>query len=154
MSAQGNIKATYQALVESGNVRYAAYPVGAGIAAVSDGAAAAWAWSAYVEIVAAGTIPNPCWLVGLTYANGAVEDIDADIAIASGAAGAEADLAIIPIRSLLETSVGAGVVTPITLPFAIKIAGSPRIAIRIRKDTAASAAGGTVKIWVATAIGS
>jgi len=154
MSAQGNIKATYQALVESGNVRYAAYPVGAGIAAVSDGAAAAWAWSAYVEIVAAGTIPNPCWLVGLTYANGAVEDIDADIAIASGAAGAEADLAIIPIRSLLETSVGAGVVTPIMLPFAIKIAGSPRIAIRIRKDTAASAAGGTVKIWVATAIGS
>jgi len=154
MSAQGNIKATYQALVESGNVRYAAYPVGAGIAAVSDGAAAAWAWSAYVQIVAAGTIPNPCWLVGLTYANGAVEDIDADIAIASGAAGAEADLAIIPIRSLLETSVGAGVVTPITLPFAIKIAGSPRIAIRIRKDTAASAAGGTVKIWVATAIGS
>lgn len=154
MSAQGNIKATYQALVESGNVRYAAYPVGAGIAAVSDGAAAAWAWSAYVEIVAAGTIPNPCWLVGLTYANGVVEDIDADIAIASGAAGAEADLAIIPIRSLLETSVGAGVVTPITLPFAIKIAGSPRIAIRIRKDTAASAAGGTVKIWVATAIGS
>ena len=154
MSAQGNIKATYQALVESGNVRYAAYPVGAGIAAVSDGAAAAWAWSAYVQIVAAGTIPNPCWLVGLTYANGAVEDIDADIAIASGAAGAEADLAIIPIRSLLETSVGAGVVTPIMLPFAIKIAGSPRIAIRIRKDTAASAAGGTVKIWVATAIGS
>lgn len=154
MSAQGNIKATYQALVESGNVRYAAYPVGAGIAAVSDSAAAAWAWSAYVEIVAAGTIPNPCWLVGLTYANGAVEDIDADIAIASGAAGAEADLAIIPIRSLLETSVGAGVVTPIMLPFAIKIAGSPRIAIRIRKDTAASAAGGTVKIWVATAIGS
>jgi hypothetical protein len=154
MSAQGNIKATYQALVESGNVRYAAYPVGAGIAAVSDGAAAAWAWSAYVQIVAAGTIPNPCWLVGLTYANGVVEDIDADIAIASGAAGAEADLAIIPIRSLLETSVGAGVVTPITLPFAIKIAGSPRIAIRIRKDTAASAAGGTVKIWVATAIGS
>lgn len=154
MSAQGNIKATYQALVESGNVRYAAYPVGAGIAAVSDGAAAAWAWSAYVEIVAAGTIPNPCWLVGLTYANGVVEDIDADIAIASGAAGAEADLAIIPIRSLLETSVGAGVVTPIMLPFAIKIAGSPRIAIRIRKDTAASAAGGTVKIWVATAIGS
>jgi hypothetical protein len=154
MSAQGNIKATYQALVESGNVRYAAYPVGAGIAAVSDGAAAAWAWSAYVQIVAAGTIPNPCWLVGLTYANGAVEDIDADIAIASGAAGAEADLAIIPIRSLVETSVGAGVVTPIMLPFAIKIAGSPRIAIRIRKDTAASAAGGTVKIWVATAIGS
>lgn len=154
MSAQGNIKATYQALVESGNVRYAAYPVGAGIAAVSDSAAGAWAWSAYVQIVAAGTIPNPCWLVGLTYANGVVEDIDADIAIASGAAGAEADLAIIPIRSLLETSVGAGVVTPITLPFAIKIAGSPRIAIRIRKDTAASAAGGTVKIWVATAIGS
>ncbi len=154
MSAQGNIKATYQALVESGNVRYAAYPVGAGIAAVSDSVAGAWAWSAYVQIVAAGTIPNPCWLVGLTYANGAVEDIDADIAIASGAAGAEADLAIIPIRSLLETSVGAGVVTPIMLPFAIKIAGSPRIAIRIRKDTAASAAGGTVKIWVATAIGS
>lgn len=154
MSAQGNIKATYQALVESGNVRYAAYPVGAGIAAVSDSAAGAWAWSAYVQIVAAGTIPNPCWLVGLTYANGVVEDIDADIAIASGAGGAEADLAIIPIRSLLETSVGAGVVTPIMLPFAIKIAGSPRIAIRIRKDTAASAAGGTVKIWVATAVGS
>jgi hypothetical protein len=154
MSLSAQIKALTNSFVDSPSVRYAAYPVGAGIAAVSDSAAGAWAWSAYVQVVAAATLPDPCWLVGFTYANGAVEDIDADIAIATGDAAAEADIAIIPIRSLLETSVGAGVVTPIILPYPVKIAGSPRVAVRIRKDTAASAAGGTLKILVATAVGS
>lgn len=152
MSLSAQIKALTRAFVESPSVRYASYPIAAGVAAVSDGAAAAWAWSAYVEIVAAAVIPNPCWLVGISYRNGVVEDIEADLAIASGALAAEVDLAIIPIRSILETSVGMGIIAPIRLPYPIKITASPRLAVRIRKDTAASAAGGTLKVWVATGL--
>lgn len=152
MSYTKMVKGLNKAFVESDTVRYVSHPVGAGVAAVSDGAAAAWAWSAYVQIVAAAVIPNPCWLVGVSFRNGVVEDIDADIAIASGVALAEVDLAIIPLRSILETSVGMGIVTPFVLPYPIKIVGSPRLAVRIRKDTAASAAGGTLKVWVATGV--
>jgi len=152
MSLPKIIKSLGKAFIDSPQVRYAAYPVGAGVAAVSDGAAGAWVWSAYVQIVAAATLPDPCWLVGVSFRNGVVEDIDADIAIASGAALAEVDLAIIPLRAILETSVGMGIATPFVLPYPILIRGTPRMAVRIRKDTAASAAGGTLKLWVATAV--
>ena len=65
MGVPQEVKATYKAIVENGNSKQVVYPVAAGVAAVSDGAAAAWAWSAYVQIVAAAVIPNPCWLVGV-----------------------------------------------------------------------------------------
>lgn len=152
MGLKQQVDLIYNNVVETNAVRYVAHPVGAGVAAVSDSSAAAWAWSAYVEIVAAAVIPNPCWLAGISFRNGVVEDIDADLAIASGAAAAEVDLAIIPIRSILETSVGMGIAPPIWLPIPILIVGTPRLAVRIRKDTAASLAGGTLKAIIATGI--
>lgn len=153
------VKALYNRHILSDNIRQLTFPVGAGVAAVSDNAAAAWAWSAYVEIVAAATIPNPCWLVGIHFHTNAVETFYGDLAIARGAAVAEVDLAIIPVRSILVGITAMVIATwtdlPILFPVPIRIAGvaSPRLAVRIRKDTAASLAGGTLKVIVATGLG-
>ena len=154
MSLPGEVKELYNALLNSGNVRYVAYPVGAPVAAVSDGAAAAWAWSAYVQIVAAATIADPCWLVGALCHTGVVETFNGDYAIASGGAGAEADLAIFPVVAGVPTAVGVSVALPFLFPFPIRVAGTPRLAVRLRKDTAASAAGTSLKVLAATALGS
>ena len=147
----------FLASIQSQNARQVVYPVAAGVAAVSDGVVAAWAWSPYVEIVAAAVIANPCWLAGIHFHTNAVETFYGDLAIASGALAAEVDLAIIPVRSIVVgiTAMVIATVTdlPILLAKAIRIAGSPRLAVRIRKSTAASAAGGTLKVICLTGLG-
>ena len=157
MAFNDKVDQMFLADIESQNVRQVVYPVAAGVAAVSDGAAAAWAWSAYVQIVAAAAIANPCWLVGIHFHTNAVETFYGDVAIASGAGGAEVDLAIIPVRSIVVgiTAMVIATVTdlPILLPKPIKIIGSPRLAVRIRKDTGASAAGGVLKVICLTGLG-
>jgi len=146
-------KSSFRALVESGNVRQVVYPAGAApTAAVSDGAAAAWAWSAYVQIVAAGTITDPSWLVGVFMCRPVVEAFTGDFAIASGAAAAEVDLAIFPFDEELFAVVEGKSVTQY-LPYPIKITGAPRLAVRVRKDTAASAAGVSLRVIMAEAVG-
>lgn len=157
MGLKTEVDAIYNASVESANTRQVVYPVAAGVAAVSDGAALAWAWSAYVQIVAAAVIANPCWLIGIHFHTNAVETFYGDLAIASGAIAAEVDLAIIPVRSILVGVTAMVIATwtdlPIYLPHPIKIVGSPRLAVRIRKSTGASAAGGTLKVICATGLG-
>ena len=157
MGLKNEVEALYLADVESQNVRQVVYPVAAGVAAVSDNAAAAWAWSAYVQIVAAAVIANPCWLAGIHFHTNAVETFYGDLAIASGAAGFEVDLAIIPVRSIVVGVTAMVIATwtdlPIWLPKPIKIIGSPRLAVRLRKSTAASLAGGTLKVICLTGLG-
>jgi len=139
-------------LVESGNIRYTVQPVGAPTAAVSDGAAAAWAWSAYVQIVAAAVVPDPCWLTGVYLTTPVVEAFLSDVAIASGALAAEVDLAIVHAgEELFAVVEGKSLYLP--LPYPVKIIGSPRLATRIRKSSAASAAGWSLKVGIAAAIG-
>lgn len=152
MGLKSEVDQTFLALVESGNVRETVQPVGAVIAAVSDAAAAANAWSAYVEIVAAAVIPNPCWLTCVYLSTPVVEAFISDLAIASGAGAAEVDLAIVHAVSELFAVV-EGKSLQLTLPYPIKIAGSPRLAVRIRKSTAASAAGWSLKVGIASAVG-
>jgi hypothetical protein len=155
MGLKSNVDQMFVTLVESGNVRYVTQPAAAvGTACVSDAAAAAWAWAAYVQICAAAVIANPSWLVGILVSTGVVEISDGDIAIASGGAGAEVDLAIFPVSwTHVPTAVGIGVAMPCMLPYPIRIAGSPRLACRVRKATAASASGVSLKVILATAIG-
>ena len=157
MSFNDKVDQMFLADIESQNTRQVAYPVAAGVAAVSDGVVAAWAWSPYVQIVAAAVIANPCWLAGIHFHTNAVETFYGDLAIASGAALAEVDLAIIPIRSILVGITAMVIATTTDLPTllakAIKIVGSPRLAVRIRKSTAASAAGGTLKVICLTGLG-
>ena len=157
MGLKSEVDQLFLATVQSGNVRQVVYPVAAGVAAVSDNAAAAWAWSAYVQIVAAAAIANPCWLVGIHFHTNAVETFYGDLAIASGAAAAEVDLAIIPVRSIVVGVTAMVIATwtdlPILLQTPIRIAGSPRLAVRIRKSSAASLAGGTLKVICLTGLG-
>ena len=157
MGLRSRVDALVNAGIESQNVRQVVYPVGAGVAAVSDNAAAAWAWAAYVQIVAAATIATPCWLTGIHFHTNAVETFYGDLAIARGAAGFEVDLAIIPVRSIVVGITAMVIATltdlPILLPKAIKIIGSPRLAVRLRKSTVASLAGGTLKVICLTGLG-
>ena len=157
MSLKAEVDALFLAEVENQNTRQVVYPVAAGVAAVSDNAAAAWAWSAYVQIVAAAAIANPCWLVGIHFHTNAVETFYGDLAIARGAAGAEVDLAIIPVRSIVVGVTAMVIATwtdlPILLLKPIKIIGSPRLAVRLRKSTGASLAGGIIKVICLTGLG-
>jgi len=154
MGLRQEVAQSFLSLVESGNIRYQTIPAAAvGTALVSDGAAAAWAWADYVQICAAAAIPDPCWLCGITIHTGVVETHYGDIAIASGAGGAEVDLAMFSYVAGIPSAVGVSVATPSWLPYPIRIAGSPRLAARIRKDTAASAAGVTLKVILGTAVG-
>jgi len=162
-----NLKSLFMAKMGSTNTRYLVYPRGAGgtpaapsalgtvgVAAISDTAAATQVWSAYVEIVAATIIPNPCWLVGLLLHTYVVDvPFNGDFAIATGAAAAEVDICVVPGHGYVATPVGMGVTPMIWLPFPIRINGSPRLAVRVRKVTGANAAGATLKIIVCTGLG-
>ena len=156
----------YLGELQSDNIRYTTAPVGAApVAVVSDGAVAAWAWAPYIEIVAAAVIPAPCWLCGVVIHTAAVENHNGDIAIASGALAAEVDLAMFHYAGVVAI-VGATAALianaqPVTvasstiwLPYPIRIAGTPRLAGRVRKSSAASAAGISLKAILASAVGS
>lgn len=159
MGLMDRVNAIVLAKVTSDNIRYVTQPAGAaGTAMVSDGAAAAWAFAAYVQIVAAATITDPSWLCGIHIDTAAVEHHNADLAIASGAAAAEVDLAIFPYRGLFTGATAVLAAMPVNppacmLPYPIRLAGAPRLAGRIRKSTAASAAGVTLKVVLATGVG-
>ena len=153
MGVPAELSSVYQATVGSSNIRYSIVPAGAAsIAAVSDGAAAAWDWSAYVQIVAADVIDDPCWLTGVFLHLPVVEAFYGDFAIATGAAAAETDICMVPFDEQLFAVVeGKSYFVPLVFP--IKITGSPRLAVRVRKNTAASAAGCSLRLQIATAVG-
>jgi len=156
MSLKSEVDQLFLASVESGNIRYTLQPVAAPTALVSDAVAGAWAWAAYVQIVAAAVIPNPCWLIGVSLHTGVIETFWGDIAIARGAPAAEVDLAMFHIIADVGTITpadGISVSVPPLLLYPIKIIGSPRLAGRLRKNTAASAAGVSLKVIIATGIG-
>ena len=146
-------EAIFKAIVESDVIRYTVQPAAAvPTLLVSDAAAAAWAWAAYVVVVAAAVVPNPCWICGLFVSTPTVEAFQSDIAVASGAAGAEVDLGIVCATSELFAVVeGKSLWLP--LPYPVRVAGSPAISLRIRKSTAVSAAGWSVKVSIAAAVG-
>jgi hypothetical protein len=150
---------TYNALVESGLIRYYTLPIGAGVAVVSDGAAAAWAYPAanlHVQIQAAALLPAaPSWFCGVAIlANNLEVGCYADLAIGFGPDGAGIDVAEFPYYNELAAAAGVVAMTPVMyLPYPVKIATNLRVAGRIRKSSAASGVGITVKIIVATAVG-
>ena len=165
MSLKSEVDQLFLAAVQSGNIRYITAPVAAApVAIVSDGAVAAWAWAPYIQIVAAAIIPDPCWLCGVVIHTAAVENHNGDVAIASGALAAEVDLAMFHYAGVVAI-VGATAALianaqPVTiasstiwLPYPVRIAASVRLAARIRKSTAASAAGVSIKAMLAAAVG-
>jgi len=162
-----NLKSLFMAKVGSTTTRYWVYPRGAGgtaaaptalgtvgIQCISDGAVATQVWAPYIQIEAAARIPSPCWLVGY-YTHNALLDapFNGDLSIAIGAAAAEVDILVVPLNGWVASAVGEGVTPWNWLPFPIRIDGSPRVAARVRKFTAANAAGVTLKIIVCTGLG-
>lgn len=142
MGLNTNVDLVFRAEVESQNMRLVRYPAAvAGVNIVSDGAAAAGVYPAlYTQVVAAATVANPCWIVGLKLGVPQVEAFYGDIKIAIGALAAEVDLAEIPVG----TALFAVVEWPhfiIWLPKPIKVLASPRVSVALRKSTGASAAG-------------
>jgi hypothetical protein len=146
----------YRKGIASANLRYTVYPIGAAVAIVSDGAAAAWAYpaaNAHVTIQAAGLLPaDPCWLVGVAMiANNLEAACFADLAIGFGVDGAGIDRAEFAFYN--DVAAGAGITQTkqfALLPDPILIAGNPRVSGRIRKSSAASGVGITVKVIIAT----
>ena len=158
MSWWSDITALLASKVNSQNVRYEVHPAGAGVAIVSDGVAAAWAFpgaDAHVEIVAAAIITAPCQIAGLfILANTLEAACYADIAIGVGPDGADIDRFIASYFS--ELAPAAGVVRPVVFvpaPYPVRVATSLRLSGRIRKSSVASGVGVTVKVLLATAVG-
>ena len=148
----------FLAKIESENIRQVVYPdANAPVAAISDGGAIAGAWSDYVQICVAGTITDPSWLLGIHLHTPVVEIFAADWAIAIGAGGAEVDIAVFPMSWMWNVAPAnpelhpLGIVIPTMYP--IKIMGAPRLAVRIRKNTGASAAGASLQLILGEAIG-
>jgi len=159
MALKSEVDQLWLSLVQSNNVRYYVMPIGAPVAIVSDGAAAAWAYPAanlHITIQAAGLLPaDPCWLYGVIFLAQTLEaGCYADLAIGFGADAAGIDRAEFSFYN--ELAAGAGIVRPVhaqILPNAIRITGNPRVAGRIRKSSAASAVGISVKVLIATGLG-
>lgn len=159
MGLKTEVDQVFLANVESGNIRYTAYPIGAAIPIVSDGAAAANVYPAadlHIEIQAAGLLPaDPCWFVGIVLLNNDLEvACFADLAIGFGADAAGIDRAEFPYFNELA-AVAAMTLTMLSyyLPYPIRIVGNPRVCGRIRKSSAASGVGITPKVIIATAVG-
>ncbi len=152
------VRSLYLKNIQSDNINYGVWPAGAaGVAMVSDGAAAAWAFAAYVTIIAIANVVDPSWIVGTLINVGAVEIHAGDYAIATGAAGFEADRVLVPygvgFPAAAAQLVWIPANVPATFPFPVRIIGSLRASGRIRKSTGASAAGFNTKLWVATGVG-
>ena len=155
MALPQEVQQSFNSLVNSGSIRRVVIPAGAPIAIVSDGAAAANVYAAWVQIVAAAVITDPTWLAGVTILQSTLAAADlADLNIGSGALAAEVSLA--EFAYFLELAAGAGIIRPVVtyeMAYPIRVAGAPRIAARIRKASAASATGVTPKAIFYTAFG-
>ena len=128
--------------INSTALRLVRYPAAiAGINFVSDGAAAAGAYCAlWIQVVAAATIANPCWIAGIVLGTPQIQAFYGDITIGTGGIGAEVTLATVPVGTdLFPVIEWAHPV--IWLPEFIEVLASPRLAVNIRKNTVASVAG-------------
>jgi len=155
MSLPSEVKSLFNALIGSQSVRRVVIPAGAPIAIVSDGAAAANAYAAWVQIVAAGVITDPSWFGGVTLLNNDLEAAAfADLNIGSGAGGAEVSLAEYAyFNEIAAVAASNLIMLDYPLMYPIRVTGTPRIAGRIRKSSAASAKGITPKVTFYTAVG-
>jgi hypothetical protein len=162
MALPQEIRSIYQAKVNSGNIRYSVLPDAAAGAAIVNIAGApenvAWVWSQTAtsqQIAANCGGLDPCWLAGLTVVQSTwvAATTYGDIQVGTGALAAEVWLAIFTVLAGVETAIGLGMKIPIFLPYPIRIAGNPRLCARIRNSTGGIATGCSVKVSLASLVG-
>lgn len=156
MSLPGFVRGSFQALVESGNIRYASWPV-AGVAIADD--------AAYDEIVVAAAGPGgavPCWLCGFSFgiATGLiVAEIGYEFSIGTGGVAGDGNAPTVVLVtnwavnfSAVAAALGPFVIPPQTLPYPIKIAAGARIAA-VYTTLVGAAAITRFRVILATAVG-
>lgn len=157
MSLPNQVKSSFQALVESGNIRYASWPV-AGIAIADD--------AAYDEIVVAAAGPGgavPCWLCGFSFgvATGLiVAEIGYEFSIGTGGVAGDGNAPTVVLVtnwavnfSAVALALGPFVIPPQVLPYPIRIAAGARIAA-VYTTLVGAAAITRFRVILATAVGS
>jgi len=112
----------YNALINSGNIRYDVLPDGAAAITLT-AKAAAWTYGAWVQIVASVGAAD-VWLVGVAMASPSNTVADYDVDIGAGAAAAEVHLAEVPHWGGM-----------IFLPFPVLVAATTRLAGRTRSSS-------------------
>jgi len=140
-----------------GSVRYQSWPDLAGVAlisAVGDGVMVWHSTATSIQVVAAGVVASPCWIVGVSVLQStwAAATTYGEIRVGTGALAAEVWLAQLPVLAGVETAVGLGMKAPIWLPYPIKVTGSPRICASIRNSTGGLITGCTVKVLTCTGL--
>lgn len=155
MSLVSQVASLFLSRIQTDNIRQSSLPLAtvAPVAAVSDGAAAALAFAAWVQVVAAAVATDPSWLTGLHLFTGVVETMNGVQQVGVGAAASEVARAEFGIVSGVPTAVGVSIMQATTLMYPIRITGTPRFAIRLSKSTGASAAGQSARLVVATGVG-
>ena len=121
MASTQEIRRLYNALINTGNVKYDVLPDGAAAKTLT-AKNVAWTYGTWVEIKDA--LAANSWLVGIAISNPSDVNADYDIAIGTGAAESEAVIAEVPYYDGL-----------IMLPYAIYIASGARVAGNCRSSS-------------------
>lgn len=120
---------------------YLCHPSGAaGITRASSGSTA-FSWSGYTEVVAANAINATFYIAGLTWCwhtpmAAADTTYSWEIALATGAAGAETDIIVVPASARADTLVGYVTSMFVTLPEPKEVEANTRVAVRVNYSLA------------------
>ena len=135
MATPTEVRRLYNALINSGNIRYTVLPAGAGSVALT--AAGAWAWGAQAQ-VAASVGAVDAWLCQVAMENPSAPAAGYDVDIMVGTAPAGVHLAEVPFFASL-----------VNLPFPIYIAATIGVVGRTRSSIGAA----TIAVKVGVIIG-
>ena len=134
MATPTEVRRLYNALINSGNIRYAVLPVGAASVALT--AAGAWAWGVWAQI-AASVGAAEAWLYQVAMETPSAPAAGYDVDIGFGTAPAGTHLAEVPFFAAL-----------VNLPFPVLIAATIGVVGRTRSSTGAATI--AVKVGVIT----
>lgn len=156
MALPGEVRSSFLALVESGNIRYQSLPVA--IVAIADDAA----WDELFAAAGAASAVNPSWLCGFSYgvATGLVADVillvDCGYGGVDGAAVAAATVLLTNWPVALTAgaaAVGPSALPSEMLPFPCRMPAAQRMAARIASSPTGTVAFLSFRVILATAVG-
>jgi len=128
----------HRSIFLTSGIRYSRYPANAAAIQVSGNKAALGVFQPYAEVVAAGVLPDPCYLYGATYAGvlGLTDTHEMLFDVGIGGVGGEVSLSngtgIWDARRVNVGGSGFGIIVRDlqVLPVPILLTGRPRVAAR------------------------